>query len=250
MTTPPEPKRFSPEWYSRIPLMARRKLQAEQHRRRVEKGIPSFSQSGEDLIVAQLLHMVGIETPSYLDIGANEPILLNNTYHFYRRGCRGVCVEPNPRLFRRLRRVRRHDKCLLAGVSDEADPAARFYRMSAHTLGTFSREEAAGYERLGYPIVEEVPVPVFTPATILEKHFTRCPEFVSLDAEGVDLAILRAWDFARHRPAVFCIETVDLAESRQSMVKDRDIPRLMEEAGYLLYADTFINSIFLDRALW
>lgn len=114
----------------------------------------------------------------------------------------------------------------------------------------FSREEAAGYERLGYRIVKEIPIPIFTPAAILEKHFTRCPDFVSLDAEGVDLAILRAWDFARHRPAVFCIETADIAESRQSMVKDRDIPRLMEEAGYLLYADTFINSIFVDRSIW
>ncbi len=250
MTTPPEPKRFSPEWYSRIPLMARRKLQAEQHRRRVEKGIPSFSQSGEDLIVAQLLHMVGIETPSYLDIGANEPILMNNTYHFYHRGCRGVCVEPDPRMFRRLRWVRRRDTCLRAGVSDRTDAKARFYRMSEHTLGTFSREEAAGYERLGYRIVKEVPIPLFTPAAILEKHFTRCPDFVSLDAEGVDLAILRAWDFARHRPAVFCIETADIAESRRDMVKDQDILRHMEGAGYLHYADTFINSIFVDLNLW
>ena len=30
------------------------------------------------------------------------------------------------------------------------------------------------------------------------------------------MTILRAWDFTRDRPAVFCIETVDLAESRKA----------------------------------
>ena len=165
MTTAADPKRFSLEWWLRFPLMAKRKLRAWQHRRRSEKGFVSYSQSGEDIIVAQLLNQFDITMPSYLDIGANEPILLNNTYHFYRKGCWGVCIEPNPRLFRRLRRVRRRDTCLRAGVSDETNSSARFYRMSAHTLGTFSREEAAAYERLGYPIVEEIPIPSSLPPT-------------------------------------------------------------------------------------
>ena len=250
MTSAADPKRFSREWCSRIPLMAYRKLRAQHHKRRAEKGIISYAQSGQDIIVAQLLNQLGVPMTSYLDIGANDPILLSNTYYFYRKGCRGVCIEPNPRLFRRLRRVRRRDKCLLAGVSDGADAQALFYRMSVHTLGTFSREEAAQYERLGYPLVEEVSIPILTPTAVIEQYFSECPVFVSLDAEGADLAILRTWNFTRYRPAVFCIETSDIAENRKSMVKDQSILRLMQEAGYMLYADTFINSVFVDLKLW
>ncbi len=250
MTTAADPKRFSREWCSRIPLMAYRKLRAQQHKHRAERGFVSYAQSGEDIIVAQLLNQLGVAMTSYMDIGANDPILLSNAYYFYRKGCRGVCIEPNPRLFRRLHRIRRRDKCLLAGVSDGTAAEARFYRMSAHTLGTFSREEAAGYERLGYSLVEEIPIPILTPTAVIEQYFSECPVFVSLDAEGVDLAILRAWDFTRYRPAVFCIETSDIAADRKSIVKDQNILRLMQEAGYMLYADTFINSIFVDLKLW
>ena len=33
-------------------------------------------------------------------------------------------------------------------------------------------------------------------------------------------------------------------------MKDQEIIRFMQDAGYLLYADTFINSIFVDRNIW
>jgi hypothetical protein len=44
----------------------------------------TFAQFGEDAILAGLFRGFHIEKPSYLDIGAYEPILSNNTYMFYR----------------------------------------------------------------------------------------------------------------------------------------------------------------------
>src|SRR5262249_29835011 len=60
-----------------------------------ERGEESYSQAGEDLIVRFFFYHQRISNITYLDIGANEPIQLNNTYYFYRRGFRGVLVEPN-----------------------------------------------------------------------------------------------------------------------------------------------------------
>src|SRR5580693_625305 len=54
----------------------------------------SFAQQGEDLIAEDLLHWFKISKPTYLDIGANDPIHNNNTYLFYTKGARGVLVEP------------------------------------------------------------------------------------------------------------------------------------------------------------
>jgi len=67
---------------------------------------------------------------------------------------------------------------------------------------------------------------------------------VSLDVEGLDLDILRAWDFTRWRPAVFCIETLTYTQAGKA-AKVTEIFKRMEEVGYHVYADSYINSIFV-----
>ncbi len=239
----PHPKRGSLSWYARAPLMLYRDLRNTRLSRRC-----SYAQLGEDLISRNLLAGIGIPRPTYLDVGANDPVTLSNTYAMYKDGCRGVLLEPNPLLFPRLRRVRRHDVCLQAGLSDHSDPAARFYRMSEPVLGTFSREEAASFEQQGYQIVEEIAAPLLTPTEVIENHLGgRCPDFVSLDTEGLDLAILAAWPFDTHRPAVFCIETLICTNGDQVQWRKQAIVQLMEKLGYRLHADTYINSIFVSK---
>ncbi len=240
-----DPARYSLGWVARIPLMAYRKYQTQR-----AAGTITYAQYGEGVLAQGILDQVGITKPIYMDVGANDPRHLSNTYRFYRRGCSGLLIEPNPHLFARLKRVRRRDTCLLAGLSDRAEAKAVFYRMSPPTLSTFSRSEAAEFESEGYRIVEEMPVPLLTPSEAIERYLPRCPDFVSLDAEGLDLAILNCWDFGRCRPAVFCIETLNLFADHTKFRKDQRVIQFMEAAGYMLYADTFVNSLFVDRQRW
>jgi hypothetical protein len=76
----------------------------------------SFSQFGEDLIVARVCANLGVKNPRYLDIGANDPRFRNNTYYFYLKGARGCCVEPDVRLCARIKRIRPEDICLNIGI--------------------------------------------------------------------------------------------------------------------------------------
>jgi len=79
------------------------------------QGRRSFAQQGEDLILYNLLcHDLKIASPSYLDVGAGDPVLSNNTYALYLTGCRGVLVEPNPTLVRKLKAVRPATSCSAA----------------------------------------------------------------------------------------------------------------------------------------
>ena len=116
-----DPPRYSPGWIARIPLMAYRK-----YRTLRAVGTITYSQCGEDILAQGILDQIGIPRPLYMDVGAYDPRHLSNTYRFYRRGCTGLLVEPNPHLFARLKRVRRRDTCLLAGLSDrtEAGPSS------------------------------------------------------------------------------------------------------------------------------
>lgn len=45
---------------------------------------------------------------------------------------------------------------------------------------------------------------------ILEKHFERCPNLVSLDVEGMDYEILDSFDFPEIQAGGFCLITLKL----------------------------------------
>lgn len=211
----------------------------------------SYSQCGEDLIVDFVFKIVlGVSEISYLDIGAYHPTDLNNTYLFYSQGHQGVCVEPDPVLFEEIKRIRPRDTCLTAGVGGLGRAKAEFYRMTTRTLNTFSRAEAERYQNYGGQKIEEVlEVPMISVNTIIEDHFPSGPSYVSLDVEGLDLEILKSFDFGRYRPSVFCVETLTYTEDRSER-KLHEIIEFMSSQGYFVYADTYINTIFVDRDSW
>jgi len=109
---------------------------------------PSYSQQGEDLIVESICDALGIQDPSYLDIGAADPTRINNTSLFYRKGCRGVLIEPNPARSRRLEAKRPGDKVLNVGIGF-ADQEEADYSMiggrDGEYLNPFSREQVEIY---------------------------------------------------------------------------------------------------------
>ncbi|MCX5998699.1 MAG: FkbM family methyltransferase, partial [Chloroflexi bacterium] len=210
----------------------------------------SFSQCGEDLIVSFILDSLGISKPSYLDIGTHHPTHLNNTYLFYVRGGRGVCVEPNTALFAKIKKARRRDKCLNVGVGFSEEKESDFFMISSDTLSTLSRQRAEGYQNNGnQEIVKVVRIPMVQVNDVIREHFRGHPNFVSLDIEGVELPVLRTFDFSRFRPEVFCIETLTYSENRSER-KIPEIADLMHSKGYFTYADTYINTIFVDKQAW
>ena len=210
----------------------------------------SWSQCGEDLILRYLFDLLRIARPSYIDIGAHHPRYYNNTYLFYRQGARGVNIEPDTSLYATLRRGRRHDINLNIGIGPHA-AELDFFVMSQRALNTFSVSEARNcVARYGLSIVEARRVKVQTFAQAVDGHMGRTPDLVSLDVEGLDLDILRSIDFSRHRPHVFCVETISYAAGDGSGVKIAEIPALMQQNGYRLYADTYINSIYVAESSW
>jgi FkbM family methyltransferase len=211
----------------------------------------SYSQCGEDLIVRYVFDSLKVAAPSYLDIGAHHPGYLNNTRIFYDAGSRGVNVEPDPTLIDAFRRQRPRDTNLNVGVAAQAGELP-FHVMNVKTLNTFSRVDAEAAVREGngrIQVERTVNVPVVDVNDLLEKHFEWGPDFLSLDVEGLDLLILQAIDYARSRPRVICVETVTFSENRQGR-KIEEIPGFLEGAGYFRYADTWVNSIFVDKSVW
>jgi FkbM family methyltransferase len=210
----------------------------------------SFSQCGEDLIVAHLMEALQISKPTYLDIGAHHPSRLNNTYLFYLKGSRGVCVEPDPELFAELRAKRRRDTCLKMGIGFDHRENADFYIMSSNTLSTFSKEEAQRYESYGQQrVLRVINTSLESINAVIKQYFKKAPHFISLDTEGLDFQILKSLDFTQYRPEVFCVETLTYTENKTEQ-KVTAIVDYMAQHSYMAIADTYINTIFVDSETW
>lgn len=212
-------------------------------------GHESFSQSGEDLIVAFMVYYLGITKVTYLDVGANDPVQLNNTYYFYKKGSRGVLVEPNVALCRRLREQRPGDTVLEAGIGVAAAREADYYIMTFDGLNTFSREEALHQEKTSegrVKIQQVIKVPLLDINRVMEQYFPEgAPTFLSVDTEGLDLAILRSINFQRFRPPIVCAETL-VSNTRKTRP---EIPEFMAKQGYVARGSSFVNTIFVDSKL-
>ena len=207
----------------------------------------TYSQTGEDQIVELFIEAKGIKEFTYLDIGANHPTRFNNTYKFYEQGFRGVCVEADYLIFETLSKKRKGDVCLNIGIGPEPIEKRDFFIMNNSLLNTFSREEAELIEKNGQGrILKIIQVPVKTAAQIIETHFDgKAPVFINLDVEGLDEEILKTFPFEKYRPSIFCIETVHFTINASSE-KRTVIMDLMKSQRYKVFADTYINTIFID----
>jgi len=207
----------------------------------------SYSQCGEDLIVDFLLTWIlGIKNPSYLDIGAHHPYSLNNTYLFYKRGLTGVNIEPDPKLFSYLAKMRPKDVNINKGVgSNTKNEIADFYIMSSRALNTFSKEEAERISKSATIKIDEIKqIELVNINDILAKYYSdKLLDFLTIDVEGLDLQILKSIDFGKYKPNVICVETIQFNEAN-IIKKQQSIIDFVIANGYFNYADTSINTIF------
>lgn len=211
---------------------------------------PSYSQCGEDSILAFIFRSLAIDKPSYLDIGAHHPHMLNNTFIFYTQGGRGINIEPDPDLFPVIARARPKDTNLQIGIGSERGEVP-LYVMDVPTLNTFSEREARKYcQESGHRIKKVVPVQVDTISNTINYYNGGVfPDLLTLDAEGMDEIILDSIDFTKTKPLVMCVETLEYTRGGRPQ-KNSTIAEKLSRDGYFAYADTYINTIFVLRDCW
>jgi FkbM family methyltransferase len=211
-------------------------------------GEESFSQCGEDRAVNFAFRMLSIDEITYLDVGACHPTEINNTYFFYRKGHRGVLVEPNVSLCEQLRRVRPEDKTLAAGIGFTGERSADYYVMNYHELNTFSKGEAEHQERETkgrVKIREVIRMPLLNINDVMAEHLKGAPTFLSIDTEGLDLPILKTIDYKRFRPKIICAETLVSSTTRTIP----EIPEFMATVGYVARGGSIVNTLFVDSKI-
>jgi len=213
---------------------------------------PTFSQAGEDIIVQYLFQSLKIHRPTYLDIGTNFPVKGNNTYFFYNKGSKGVCIEPDPMLVKLIQEERPKDIVINAGIGLGDAKSAELYIFPDPYTGwnTFLKSEADQRQiQTGIKVNQVKILPLITINEVISNYFNPYPNFISIDVEGLDLAILKTLDFEKYRPEVICAETITF-DIQKNEKKINEIAVFLETKGYFVFADTYINTIFCRQDIY
>lgn len=212
-------------------------------------GKKSYSQCGEDIIISSIFESKGVKNISYIDIGANHPYHLSNTAKFYNPSNKKTCVliEPNAKLANELKLARPNDIVLNIGISPFGKGEdLNFYVMNADVLSTFSAAEVESYTRMGYKLIETIKIPCKGINQVLSSYYKNSElNLMSIDVEGFDYEIIASLNFNHYRPNVICVETVSHREY-ELLARNQKIIDLLIDKKYHLYAQNFVNTIFVD----
>jgi FkbM family methyltransferase len=143
----------------------------------------------------------------YIDIGGGHPVAGSVSFWFYQRGWSGMVVEPQPDLAALHRRLRPRDTVVEA-VIGRTSGATEFFRIERlHGLSTTVRgnAEAAGAHGVSF---ETMTLPSISLADLCHSHRIEAVDFLKIDVEGAERAVLEGADWSKYRPRIVVLEAV------------------------------------------
>lgn len=196
----------------------------------------SYSQFGEDTIIYELIKKYNIRDDSiYIDIGANHPTRLSNTFYFYKRGFNGIIIEPN-RDFAFLYRVfRKRDIFLTVGIGLKNGVAEYKYSFN-HVLNSFLDEGNTKIMKKEY-------IPILRLESILDALKIKNIFLLSIDVEGLDYEVLISGSDILKNVFVICIEANTTYE------KEKISNFLVKGNNFYLFKEVGCNLLFINRQL-
>ncbi len=198
----------------------------------------SYAQNAEDAVLARLFTA---DTGTYIDIGAGHPVDDSVTKHFYDRGWRGVNVEPMRGMYDMLCEQRPEDVNVHAALSDR-DGTITLYEAPEGNLGasTVDPDVVKTYGDDGRRFTP-VDVEAITFETLAARHAIDGADFVKIDVEGHETAVVRSVDWTTLRPRAVVIEAVTPNSQHQSHDAWEGV---LLEAGYICTLFDGVNRFY------
>ena len=137
-----------------------------------------------------------------LDIGANDGQTLSNSFALIKKGWSALLVEPAPTAFKKLKELHADNskvQCIDVAVSN-VDGSLTFFSSGTHLgngdtdlLSTLKREELEKWKSSGEKF-EAINVMSVSFRNLMAMSDFKSFDFITIDAEGVDLLILMQMD--------------------------------------------------------
>lgn len=197
----------------------------------------SHSKSGDDIQIHKLMNYKTKGT--YVDIGCWKPTKHSNTYFFYLRGWKGICVDPNPELKSIFAKVRPKDTFVNAAVSNDASPETYYQLEDALSSMNTLDYSFIKQHHLEANVKAEIIVPKISLEHLLDTHLENgCPlDFMDVDVEGLDIEVLKSNNWNKYRPKIVMVESdFSLTEDLTSQVS-----QYLNSKNYILLGKSIIS---------
>jgi FkbM family methyltransferase len=167
----------------------------------------------------------------FVEVGANQPRDLSQTFELEQQGWTGILIEPQPELADALRRLRS------AKVFAEACSSRRHAgsRLTLHLAGGHSSFDPS-LNLVDVKPHGSIDVPVRTLDEILTEAGAAEIDFLSIDVEGHELDVLDGFDLARWQPRLILIE---------DLLLHLRLHRYLSRRGYRWLRRTGINNWYV-----
>jgi hypothetical protein len=215
-------------------------------------GKVAYGQFGEDLAIEGILQTYKrINNGTYVDVGAFHPYLYSNTAMLHTKyGWNGINIDANQTAIDGFHSARPTDINLVTLVGNSDDPVEYVYfnhpgvnsadqkMIDIQTRDSSPFKETHRETRRAQPLSELLDIYLNAGRNI---------DFLSVDAEGMDLQVLISNSWEKYRPFLIAVETHGMDLTRP---EDNDIYGYLNDLGYKMVSHVFVTSIFIDiRAL-
>ena len=192
---------------------------------------PAIFRRGDETSLVR--EFFGAEPGVFVEVGANEPVKGSQTYHLEQRGWNGILVEPLAECVDELRRTRAATVFAAAAGApeDEGKDLPLLVAGGLSTLNSRIKEGVVPTERRM--------VPIRTLNAMLREAGIERIDFLSIDVEGAEMAVLDGLDLARFAPKLVLLED-DVHELTKH--------RRMLSSGYKLVRRTHLNNWYVPNA--
>jgi FkbM family methyltransferase len=194
----------------------------------------------------------------FVDVGAHDGATFSNTVFFEReRGWKGLCIEPNPAVFARLRQARRAEclQCCIATVAGETEflQIQGDSEMLSGMVAAYSpehRERISSESRKDGSSERVIPVSTRPLSAILSERGMTEVHFLSVDTEGGENEVLQSIDFDGVLIHAIAIENnYDDARILDRLTRQGFVPliRLSVDTIYVNRRSPFLSAVLRSR---
>jgi FkbM family methyltransferase len=176
------------------------------------------------------------QTPGvFLEIGANNGFSQSNTYYLERvRGWRGILIEPVPALYKTCRRVRPGSTTFnRACVGPDGPDSIEIVDLGLMSVTLGLQDAREERDRITGRARKTFDVPTSTLSELIDQAGETAVDFMSVDVEGAEMAVLAGLELDRHTPGLLLVETKHPEQVTALLTGHMDFVDKLTEHDYL-----------------
>lgn len=181
-----------------------------------------YAQDGEEMYLKE--RFLRQKTGTYIDVGANHPFRFSNTYWAYKKGWRGINIEPDIMNYRLLCNARKDDININCGISD-VETEVDYYIFKENALNTFVKAEIRHMDNL--QDIRKISMKRLD--SIMNQYNMYNFDFIDIDVEGMELNVLNSIDW--NKASIGCILVEQRNMTLENVIKS-DVCSFLKDKRY------------------